>query len=311
MSSQTLAAGGQQHPIFNELPAVRTSIGMGAYYVLFSEDGQSWGNPNVRMGLTIAGMWHVPYFRDSYAPGLVRAIEYVARRDRTLPPNPDGAVYLELTLDDLITAMGHSLAGWEPDRLAPLLRQEPPLWGAVHPDNTIRITSARWLPSFIDVSEPRDYLGRVVRSLGADQGPQPVAVLPSALALPEALGYLDAVWRAQTGTHLLGLIRPAAAAKLAARCNSADEFDGRLSALSDVLGQLNVQLPPDEEKPKAQEEKSLGRLRRNLAGRLEAEAFERVSAAVGDLQAAVRDPRGWPALGCDVGGGLVLRSSGG
>jgi hypothetical protein len=282
--------GGDTLATMNALPAVRPATGLGAYYLLFSEDGQSWGNPTVRIGLTIAGMLHQIRFRLDYAPGLVKAIDYIARRDRALPPNPDGEVHVELTLDELITAVGtslDSLAGWPPEQLAPVLRQEPPLWGAVHPDGVIRVTSARWLPAFVDVSEPRDYLARVVRVLGADQKPRPEPVLPSALALPEALGYLEAVWAVRTGSHILGLVRPAAAVKLAASSNSEEEFDGRMSALADILNQLTVKLSPQQEE-KAGDEKSLLRLHRYLEEALEPEAFARAAEAVADLRAAVR-----------------------
>ncbi len=107
-------------------PVAQRPVGHGAYGMLFSEDGQSWGSPDRRMGLTIAGMWHLPYFRDGYAGDLVKAIAYIAGRDASLPPDPDAAVHLELGVDQVIAAIS---VGAEPDALALSLRQEPPLWG--------------------------------------------------------------------------------------------------------------------------------------------------------------------------------------
>ncbi len=153
----------------------------------------------------------------------------------------------------------------------------------------IRVSYGRGLPLFLGVTEPEDYLARVVRSFGAHEATTAPPVLPTGLSLPEALGYLDAVWQAQARTRLLGISRPAAAAKMAAACASADEFDARLSAVADILGSLTVQLSAvQQQEADEAKEGSLVRLRRSLKAKLGPEAFERASAAVGDLQDAVR-----------------------
>jgi hypothetical protein len=85
------------------------------------------------------------------------------------------------------------------------------------------------------------------------------------------------------------MTRPAATAKLAFGCTSADEFDSRMSALADLLGHLSIALPAQEEEmANAAGEKSLMRLRRKLSTTLEAQPLARASSAVDALQAAVR-----------------------
>ncbi len=89
------------------LPIVAHPPTPGGYKMLFSEDGQSWGNPDRRMGLTVAGMWHVTGLRP-HAEAIVRAVGAIAGRDTKLAPDPDQAVHLVMTVDELLTAMGPS-----------------------------------------------------------------------------------------------------------------------------------------------------------------------------------------------------------
>lgn len=157
------------------------------------------------------------------------------------------------------------------------------------PNDKNVIHSGRGLREFAGTADAREYLRRVIRLLGAEMRPVVEPTLPSSLGLPEALGYLDAVWRARYGTHLLRCVRPATAAKLAAPCASSDEFDARMSALADVVAQFQVDLPPDEQRAADEaNEKSLGRLRRRLQADLEAAAASRTSEAIFDLRTAVR-----------------------
>lgn len=271
---------------------------VGRYFMLFDEDGQPWGNPDRRVGLTAAGFYHFPQLRD-HAVQLVTAVRLIADRDAHLTPDPERVVKLDLTIEGVFDAIDPWLSTWSPADLGTALRQEPPLWGALvdHPPiaearslaSSKRIRPDHRLSGFVGVSGLDDYLCRVVRLLGAGARPPVEAQLPSALGLAEALGYLDAVWRVQAGSHLLGHVNPSAAAKLAASCSSPDEFDARLSALADILAGVRVELAVDAEKAaSAAGEKSLARLRRRLEAELERDAFARASETVSDLQRAVR-----------------------
>ena len=132
--------------------------------------------------------------------------------------------------------------------------------------------SASRVPGFRD---PADYLHRVIQLLRADAPPAVVPAVRAPLDLPEALGYLDAVWRLRFGSHLLGWTLPSATAKLVLPCASADEFDARLSALADVLGHLAVEPVLGDAEAGDAKAGSLARLRKTLQRELESEGFGR------------------------------------
>jgi hypothetical protein len=99
---------------------------------------------------------------------------------------------------------------------------------------------------------------------------------PSSLALPEAIDYLNAVWRVRHGTPLVTIRRVDAAAKLGLDCATADEFDARLSALCAILDDLHL---PDD---------SIGKLiglDDYLNGTLAPDAAARTHDAIADLRA--------------------------
>lgn len=85
----------------------------------------------------------------------------------------------------------------------------------------------------------------------------------SPLALPEALGYLDAVWRNVFGAPLLKVPPLEAAAGLALGCTNRDEFTSRLTAVVMVLDGCEVTLAPEIVK-------QLGPGRQHAVARIEA-----------------------------------------
>lgn len=273
----------------SRLPVVQRPYGQEMYRLVFTERGGPFAEPDQRVGLTIAGLYHLPSAEEAVRQ-LVAVIGYLADADAALEPDPDRAVGLDLEVIDLLTThLPRELRGWRPADVAHALEHEPPLWGAVSPTyDHLRVRAGR-LSIFRGVRDPDDYLRRVIRLLGADAPPTVAPAVVSPLDLPEALGYLDAVWRFRFGSHLLGWTLPAAAARLALPCASADEFDARLSALADILGHLTVEPPPMADRAESRaKEGSLARLRRGLEGELEGEAFQRADAAIRNLQHVVR-----------------------
>jgi hypothetical protein len=71
---------------------------------------------------------------------------------------------------------------------------------------------------------------------------EPVSVPLSSwpLDIPNAVGYLDAVWKSRTGAHMFVNLDPASVARLTQDCGSEEEFNSLMSALADVLGQVVV-----------------------------------------------------------------------
>jgi hypothetical protein len=99
----------------------------------------------------------------------------------------------------------------------------------------------------------------------------------------------DSVWRLRFHSPLLGRVQPAATAKLALPCGSTDELEARLSALANVIGHFEVDLPPSADaEAKKGNEKSLARMRRLLEEDLDKGGFERANAAILVLQRVVR-----------------------
>jgi len=274
----------------SRLPAARGASPHIEYRLIFTERGGPFAEADQRVGLTIAGMRHVANARGR-AEQVIGAIRWLAKADAQLEPDPDRAVVPDLSLQDLLAMDFHStMRGWSPDTLGEILDHEPPLWGSISPGPERKITlRGGHLSSFVDVKDVDDYIERAIRWLGADRSMRPAPLYPSPLQLPEALGYLDAVWRARFGRPLLGRTHPATSAKLALDCASSDELEARLSAVADMVAHFDIDLPPDvDAEAKAGNEKSLSRLRRRLKLDLDDRGFDRAGAAVTDLQRVMR-----------------------
>ena len=109
---------------------------------------------------------------------------------------------------------------------------------------------------------------------------------PSPLSLPEALDFLDAVWRlARRGP----LVQPSTfvdAAGLIADCSSPEEFESRLSDIADALDQIKVgasNLPEGKEQTKG----ALNRLQEAVTA-MEGADLGVINNAVTVLQKVVR-----------------------
>jgi len=269
----------------SRMPVLQGVGAMVRYQLLFFEHGPVLDNAQ-KVGLTIAGFWRAGGERE--ARTLVEVIGYLADEDGHLQPDPDRPVSLDVGLADVIAA-SRPLRGWSPRALADALSREPALWGNVQTgdDARVRPVGDRLAP-YRGVHEVEDYLRIVAATLG-----HPVAAdLPTAyppLALVEALGYLDAVWRYRLKGPLLGRNQPVSWVRLAQSAASTDEFDARLSALTDVLVHLDVRLPAAEESDAlAAKEGSLLRLRRRLRLELDALPSSRVDEAIETLRSIVR-----------------------
>jgi hypothetical protein len=207
------------------------------YRLIFTERGGPFAEADQRVGLTIAGLRHVADAR-ARADQMIGVVRWLAQADAQLEPDPDRPVGLDLSLPELLaTDFRSTMQGWSPDSLGEILEHEPALWGSISPGPERKVAlRGGHLSSFLDVQDVDDYVARAISWLGADKSARPAPLYSSPLQLPEALGYLDAVWRGRFGRPLLGRTQPAAAAKLALDCASSDELEARLSAVADVVG---------------------------------------------------------------------------
>lgn len=122
--------------------------------------------------------------------------------------------------------------------------------------------------------------------------PTPTVGAPPPLALPEALDFLDAVWRLVFGRTrgLIALTSVSEAAGISGACTTVEELDSRLADLGDLLDRLRVSadlLPPV---PEAQNGPagSLDRMEAALRKRLAGDSQERAVAGVEMLRQVKR-----------------------
>ena len=165
-----------------------------------------------------------------------------------------------------------------------LLRHEPATWHC-----TVRSSEDSWeleLSPFVrryaGIGTAQEYLERLVEIL-TPAVPEPSPLYPSPLSLPEAIDYLNAIWRLHAGRPLVRIGRAEAAAKLVLDCANADEFESRLSAVCSILDAVDV---PDRS------DSRLLDLSDYLQTKLTEESAARALAAVDDLR-ALFDLRVW------------------
>lgn len=112
---------------------------------------------------------------------------------------------------------------------------------------------------------------------------------PHPLALPEALDFLDTVWRLCFGRRaLLGLNTAKDVASIGQDAHTRSEFEERVIDLGDLISNLKIDdqdLPA--ETPDAMRKGSLNRLEAALTQRLGAEEYQRCEASIGLLRRLV------------------------
>jgi hypothetical protein len=238
----------------------------------------------------VAGLWHIRPDGVELLMAFTETVRYLASRLEAADPSPFEVV--EVTVSSMevarhLTSTGvPAVAGPAAEitirKVGQLLEHEPYLWnGFMRPDPgrpevwSLRITPV--LRDFGDLQTPADYIQQIEKLI---QPPASPTVPPSAepLDIPFAIGYLDAVWKAKTGSRLFVNVDPASAARLALACDDDGDFNSLMSALADVLGQV---VKPGESKPPQRE--ALEKVRDWLVPQLDADAAVRVTEAFGTL----------------------------
>lgn len=247
-------------------------------------------NAGTRIALTVAGLWHIRPDGVQLLMAFMETVRYLAKRLEAADPSPFQVV--EVTVSSMevarhlagagVPAVSGPAAEITIRKVGQLLEHEPYLWnGFMRPDPgrpdawSLRITPV--LRDFSDLQTPADYVEQVEELV---QPPVPPTVPPTAgpLDIPFAIGYLDAVWKAKTGSRLFVNVDPASAARLALACDDDGDFNSLMSALSDVLGQV---VQPGESKPS--QRGALEKIRDWLVPQLDGDAAVRVSEAFESL----------------------------
>jgi hypothetical protein len=203
--------------------------------------------------------------------------------ERAFIPRADVAQEVELVANDVASLLRKARGAWLLNQVAlealrDSLALEPATWHC-RPSSSEpwRVTLSPFLRAYEGVNTPHEYLERVVEKFTpVEAAPEPLH--PSALSLPEAIDYLNVVWRLHARIPLLRIGRAEAAAKLVLDCATADEFESRLSALVSILD--SVSLPDGDGK-------KLIDLDGYLKGTLAKESAGRASEAISDLRGVI------------------------
>jgi hypothetical protein len=206
----------------------------------------------------------------------------LVERGRSFTPNPTTVQTVEAPSAEvkgfLLPKLGFGPLRDQVTRLGEMLRHEPSTWGMVSPsaaDNTWVATLKPSLRAYDGIKGADDYVKRLAAAISPAR-PEAPPVLVSALALPEAIDYLNAIWRLLEKEPLFLISRSESAAKLAFECNGPDEFDSRLTSLYGILCATRVPGMAGNRKP--------GDLKTYLTKRLPPGGRPRALAAIEDLQ---------------------------
>lgn len=243
--------------------------------------------PEHELALTIAGMRHVAEVSEDIALFL-DYLNVLVTNEAAFEPSPDRVSEVTLSPDALVQILRAMPAKWDLGSrslawLRDLAEHEPATWHSRFLPHD-RIELSRFVRSYCGITTVTEYMGRIIALYTS-----PVAASeplhPSSLSLPEAIDYLNAVWRVHhSGSPLIRLGRVEVAAKLALDCATAEEFESRLSALTSALDGMNV--------PDATEGGKLFELKSYLSSKLPEDAAARTDDAADDLR-AVFDLRVW------------------
>jgi hypothetical protein len=272
--------------ILSTCPVIRG--GGGAYgWVWHTASSPVLLMPEHELALTIAGVRHVAEGSEDIALFL-DYLSVLVTNEAAFEPSPDSVRQVTLSPDALVQILRSTPATWDLGSrslawLRDLAEHEPATWHSrFQPHEQIELS--RFLRSYGGITTAVEYVERVI----AEYAPPIVSsepLHPSSLSLPEAIDYLNAVWRVHhSGTPLMRVGRVEVAAKLALDCATTEEFESRLSALTSVLDGMNV--------PDANEGGKLFELKSYLSTKLLDEAAARTNDAIDDLR-AMFDLRVW------------------
>jgi len=256
------------------------------YGLIWRENSYAHPQPDNKIALTVAGMARIPEAGSLLMAFLVM-IRHLVDEQRRLIPSPgkvvEATVLSTAIAEQVLTASIEGLAAPPVDatmrKLRELLGHEPFLYHVAQPGTgepwTVQVPAV--LRAFRGIGSVDDYLDRVVGLVAPDQ-PPPVPPSFSALDIPYAIGYLDAVWKNATGSHLFVNLDPASIARLTLTCGDQEDFNSLMSALADALGQV---VAADAAKPP--QGGALEKIRDHLAAALDPEAADRAGTAIETL----------------------------
>ncbi|MGA8681065.1 MAG: hypothetical protein ABSB54_04945 [Acidimicrobiales bacterium] len=279
---QVLYEGGGLDATEVMLTCPRVTFGVAHYGWFRVATGSLSPRPDDRVYLTVAGLVQLP----EWAPKVeifLRALACLVEAERSIRPSPTEVVPTAIRSDELLAAFWrkHQMT-LSVDTLEFILSQvdtEPSTWlcrlqRERPPSPHWVMTLSTGLRRYAGVTAVEEYLDHLLDQISP---PAPARVAnPSALALPEAIDYLNVVWELRSTGPLFGRAHNVeSAAKLALGCDGSDEFDSRMCALCSIIGQ--AKFPGDKT--------DLADLQAYVTSKLASEAADRAGAAIEDLRA--------------------------
>jgi hypothetical protein len=259
-----------------------------SYGLTWREDSQlSVPNPGHYVTLTVAGLWHLRPATEPLLLAFFEAIRCMIEAQRRLVPSPSEVVEASVQSGAISRRLVGPMFGVSLDlldvalrKIRRLLSHEPFLHLVHQPKPDIEDWSVR-VPAVLrvyrDITSIDDYLDCVA---GQVAPPEPPAAppSPSPLDIPYAVGYLDAVWKAKTGSRLFASLDAASVGRLTLQCGTEAEFNSLMSALADVLAQVTE--PGHAQPPQGG---ALEKVREYLSQALDAAAAVHASDAIDQL----------------------------
>lgn len=213
------------------------------YRFLRAQRGTTYPDMTEPVALTVAGMFYAHHpAMNSILAGFLTALRLAAQQQISARPLPNQLFAIDLPLAQFATTVSNvSGASLDAEELAAVLRGEPATWSGVNQNGgswSWDLKHSRLRP-YLRIINCEDYLIQLEKLIGISDNPVTSQPLP-VMALPDALDHLDLAWRLVTREPLLHVQRLAAAAKLSQPAISAEEFESRCSALSEVLNGFNL-----------------------------------------------------------------------
>jgi hypothetical protein len=234
-------------------PWVPFASGLSAYGWLWVSDAHlNTPEPGDQVGLTVVGLSQVRDIRlrqeaETETTRFLWTLGFLAKRERDFDPSPTEVQTVAVTASEIQQALppprpGSPTTIEDLRRLGATLTHEPSTWRYVprqSTDGSWAATLGPFIRAYDGVQGIADYADRLLRDISGPRQ-EPRAMPTSSLALPEAIDYLNAVWRSWAKEPLFLIPRVEAAAKLALECRSGDEFDARVSSLCAILDHLRI-----------------------------------------------------------------------